>query len=578
MIGVSKSAGFVQSLFNGVIDKELLKPFPVYEKEEKEDVSAILEMVQKFAKDKIDPVQIDLEHKFPDSVREGFAELGLWGLIIPEEYGGFDQSEFTYNKAMEILNGACTSTAITYGGHLSIGLKAILLSGSEEQKRKFLPELASGEKIAAFALTEPGAGSDAAGIKTTAELSEDGKYYILNGQKQWITNGGFAEVYTVLAKIKKAGEDPDASKTTAFIVTRDMEGFSSGKEENKLGICGTSTTPLVLDNVKVPVENVLGGVGGGFKMFMEVLNTGRLSLAAGWVGAAKALIPHALDFALQRVQFGKTVSEFGMIKEKFAQVTVNTFTTESMVYYSTFLKETHNAEISLESAICKVFGSEALWQTVNHCLQVAGGNGYMKEYPFERFLRDSRINLIFEGTNEILRMFIAVSGTRQLSVGLKGIGRKLSENPEEREKQIQEIIEKDNKPSGAPDIGFSDKLDSQLELAAGLTKSFSESIKRVLLRYGREYKNMQFIQKRLAESAMDMYGIYANISRVENLFRNNHHTAEDAMVVSDVFSKQAADRINKNLADIENNNDEDLSKLAEMLYENKKYPFDILEY
>ncbi|MGP8330445.1 MAG: acyl-CoA dehydrogenase family protein [Methanosarcinaceae archaeon] len=346
-----------------------------------------------------------------------------------------------------------------------------------------------------------------------------------------------------------------------------------------MGICGSSTTPLFLENVKVPVENILGTVGGGLRIFMEVLNTGRLGLGAGCVGAAKAIVPHAIQFALDRKQFQKTISEFEMIKEKFAQILINTFTSESMVYYTTWIKEKLNVNIAIESAICKTFASEALWQTVNDCLQVAGGNGFMKEYPYERFLRDTRITMIFEGTNEIQRMFITVTSLLRQSVQLSKYQKELTGDKASREKQIDKIYEKIAPPKANFIIdGFSEKLTEQTELACRLTQRLNEVATKAVLRYGREMRDRQFIQKRLADAAIDLFGIFANIARVENLIRNNHHTVDNAILIAHTFSQQATRRINHNLNDVEDNQDETLSKLAGILYDSKKYPFDILDY
>jgi acyl-CoA dehydrogenase family protein 9 len=574
-----KKTGFIQSLFSGLIDRELLVPFPGYGSEDRRVMSAMLDTIRSFATEQIDPVEIDRAHHIPDSIKKGMKEIGLWGLIIPEEYGGCEQSDMLYNKTMEIINGVCASTAVLYGGHLSIGLKAILLFGTDEQKRKFLPDLASGDKLAAYALTEPEAGSDAANVKTTAELSNDGKYYLLNGTKQWISNGGIADVFTVLAKVRQPGENPDTSKLTAFIVTRDMDGFSSGNEEDKLGICGTSTTSLYFDNVKVPVENIIGEVGSGFKIFMEVLNTGRLSLSAGCIGVAKAIIPHAAQFALEREQFKRTISEFEMIKEKFTRSLVNTFTGESIVYFTTWMKENLGAPVAVESAISKVFTTETLWQTVNDCLQVAGGSGFMKDYPYERFLRDSRINMIFEGTNEIQRLFIALKGLVQLSIRLEKHRKELAGDQASREKQIREIYEKIAPGQESFTIdGFSEKLKDQTETAFRMTRRLNEIAVRAVLRHGSNLRDMEFIQRRLADAAIDLFGIFANIARVENLIRNEHRTADNAVLTSRIFSIQAERRIDQNLNDVEDNQDEALSELAEMLYSSKKYPFDILDY
>ncbi len=574
-----KKQSFVPSLFNGIIEKDHLQPFPQLSEDERDDIGFILDSVKKFTSEKIDAVAIDRDHHIPDSVKNEMAELGLWGLIIPEEYGGFDQKEFTYNKVMEILTGTCSSTSVMLGGHLSIGLKSILLFGTDEQKSKFFPELASGEKIAAFALTEPDAGSDAAGIKTIAELSDDGKHYIMNGKKQWITNGGFADLFTVFAKIKEPGKEVDSSKITAFIVPKDLGGITPGKEEDKLGLCGSSTTPIYFDNVKVPVENVLGEIGSGFNIAMGVLATGRLGLGASCMGAARTVIKHAIEFALQRKQFKKSISEFEMVKEKFANMAVNTFTGESMVYYTTFLKNSLGLDVSVEAAISKTFTSEALWTTVNDCLQIAGGNGFMREYPYERFLRDARINMIFEGSNEILRMMIAVVGLQRPSVVLRKYLKQLPEERVEKLKRIQEISEQIvNNDEDSFFEGFSDELSEQINIASSMIKQLHDRVIKAVLLNGRALRDKQYLQRRFADAAIDIFGIISNILRVENLLRNDHASATNAVVLSRIFARQAQARIIQELDEVILNYDEDLNRAAEILYDAEKYPFEIMEY
>ena len=257
---------FSKCLFAGSIEQDLLFPFPQIDPEEAENLKLILESVRQFAADNVDAAEIDREGRIPREVIDGLAEIGLFGMIIPEEYGGYGLSSTAYNRVFEEIAGIDASLAVTLGGHQSIGLKGLLLHGTEEQKKKYFPKLASGEWLAAFALTEPGAGSDAAGIQSLAVLDESKNHYVLNGNKIWITNGGLADFYTVFAKTP-VGENGE-KKITAFIVTRDMEGFSSGKEEEKLGIHGSSTTEITFDNIKVPVENVIGPIGKGFKVAM----------------------------------------------------------------------------------------------------------------------------------------------------------------------------------------------------------------------------------------------------------------------------------------------------------------------
>jgi acyl-CoA dehydrogenase family protein 9 len=304
-------------------------------------------------------------------------------------------------------------------------MKALLLHGSEEQKKKWLPRCATGELVCAYALTEPGSGSDAAAMKTVAVHDPDKGVWILNGRKQWITNGGYAHLVTVFARTTVEVDGEMKEKISCFMVERDTPGFSSGQPEKKLGIRGSSTTDIVLEDCPVPEFNVVGGVGRGFKIAMEVLNSGRLTLASGAIGGSKEVLKLALEHAENRRQFGRPIVEFEMIEEKIALMAVNLYAMEAMTYLTAGLCDHGVHDYSVESAMGKVFCSERYWENVNHAVQIAGGNGYMSEYPFERYLRDARINLIFEGTNEILRLFIALSGLQKPGESLKEVGRAL---------------------------------------------------------------------------------------------------------------------------------------------------------
>src|SRR5437868_6408329 len=408
---------FMKSLFHGVIAEELIYPFPEMSRDERDNTAMIVDSVKRFIEANVDAAAIDRAQAIPDSVIHGMKELGLFGMIIPQEYGGIGLSSSSYARIVQEVAAYESSLAFTLGAHQSIGLKALLLFGTEAQKAEYLPKLASGEHVAAFALTEPSAGSDAAAIQTRAEPLPDGSGYLLNGSKIWITNGGFADVFTVFARTSPPeGGKP---KITAFIVERAM-GVKSGPPEHKLGIRGSSTTEVFFEDLKVPKKNVLGEVGRGFKVAMEVLNSGRLGLAAGCVGGSKRLIKMAVDRVQERKAFGRPIGEFGLIKDKIATMMADTFAMESMTYLTAGLVDGKVSDYSLESAICKVYASETLWRVVNETLQIAAGIGYMQEYPYERNLRDSRINLIFEGTNEILRCFVALSG-------MQGPGKELAE-------------------------------------------------------------------------------------------------------------------------------------------------------
>src|SRR6266511_3422861 len=415
----------MRALMAGQVPEDAVFPFPEVAAEERETVSAFLESLRGFARVHIDPPRIEREHRIDDEVTRGLADLGIFGMTIPEAYGGYGFSASAYCRVMEEIGTIDASLGILVGGHQSIGMKALLLYGTEEQKKKWLPPLASGELLAAFALTEPEAGSDAASIKTTADYDEKTDTFLLNGNKHWISNGGFAGFFTVFAKDVRLEAKDEHRRITAFAVTKDLGGVVPGKEERKLGLKGSSTVPIELQNVRVPAGNVLGERGQGFKIAVEVLNTGRTSLAAGCVGGSKAMIREAARHATQRKQFQTRIADFEMIRGKFARMMASTYALESIVYLTSGLVDRGLPDYALEGACCKVFGTEAVWQTINDALQIAGGNGFMEEYPYERALRDSRINMIFEGTNEILRVLVALSGMRDAGEDLKEVGKAL---------------------------------------------------------------------------------------------------------------------------------------------------------
>eukprot|EP01135_Chromosphaera_perkinsii_P002790 Nk52_evm158s226 gene=Nk52_evmTU158s226 len=573
---------YVRGLFFGVNNTHQAFPYPnVLDDEASDTINMLVDPVQRFFETEVDSQLIDRDAAIPDEVMNGLKEMGLFGLQIPTEYGGLGLSNTAYSRVVEevCMDG---SIAVTLLAHQSIGLKGILLNGNEKQKRKYLPRLATGEHIAAFALTEPSAGSDAASVKSRAVLSDDGKHFILNGEKIWISNGGIAEIFTVFAqtpvKDPKTGETVD--KVTAFIVERSFGGLTHGKPEDKLGIRGSNTCALHFDNVKIPIENVLGEVGEGFKVAMNILNNGRFGLGAGSGAAIKRGISVAIDHACNRKQFGKSLSEFKLIKEKFAKIAMDGYVCESLAFMTTAMIDRGDKDCYVEAAICKVYGSEASFRSVNEVIQILGGLGFMKDYPAERALRDSRILSIFEGTNEILRMLIALSGVKGAGDRLKGLAKSLKNPITAIPVGTSEIIRRaQRKISSAPKLtGAHSSMSESATFLSERTRDFGAAVEHLLTKHGKNIIWEQIELTRVADITIDLYGMTAVISRASKALESSSvdpSAAEHERKLATAFCKKANKNIQNNLQGIygsaEETGDDLMEQIADDVFEAQHY-------
>jgi acyl-CoA dehydrogenase family member 9 len=579
-----RTASFVQGLCMGRIEEEIIVPFPELRPAEKETLRQVLAAVdQLLGPRERDFREWDVAGEIPRAFVEELKSFGLFGLVIPEQHGGLGFGSTAYSRVLQQIARHDASVALTVGAHSSIGMRGLLLFGTEAQKARWLPRLATGELIAAFCLTEPGAGSDAASVRTTAERRGD--RWILNGEKIWITNGGLADFFTVFAKTPPAGGGGKAHMT-AFIVTRDMPGVSVGPHEDKMGIRASSTTSVHLDGVEVPDDHVLGEPGMGFKTAMRILNAGRTGLGGGCVGAMKKVLALASRHATERTQFGRSISTFGLVKQKLGEMVVDCYASEAVVALVAGLVDQGYQEYAVEAAISKVFATEALWRTADEALQIAGGGGYMRELPYERVLRDARINRIFEGTNDVLRLFVALTAMTDAA------------------DQLQEVAEGVKGVLVDPIKGFGVMSEYALKHAAirtglvgerrswtllhpalaAMAEEYEEHgreiawvIDRVLRRHGRKVIERQFALRRIADILVDLFVLAAVLSRVNAaLEEGGEEGAARELEIARVFARRARGRIRGNLRRVDVNDDELVKALADDALEREGYGWDIL--
>jgi alkylation response protein AidB-like acyl-CoA dehydrogenase len=565
-----QTLGFAKGLFFGHFNGPLVFPYPDIKPDERERVEKAVLDVRRFAEDKIDAMAIDRNADIPPEVVSGLGHLGVLGMTAPEEHGGRGFSQLGYCRIMEVIGGHCASTAVFVNAHHGIGIRALILFGTEEQKRRWLPALVRGEQLAAFALTEPQAGSDAANVQTTATPTADGRAYILNGEKRYITNGAIAKVLTVMARTPTPSPERqrgEGSQVTAFLVTPDMPGFEVLEARMpKCGIRGTATARLAFHNMPVPAENVLGQVGKGLKVALTVLDFGRTTFGASSTGAAKTCLAAAVKHAKTRIQFQQPLSEFELVKKKIAFMAANVFAMEATTSQCAAFIDRGAEDYMLETAMLKVFTTEALWIIVNDMIQIFGGQAYFSNEPYERMMRDARINQIGEGANDVLRAFIALVGMRAVGEQLKGVLDAFHHPLKEGGTLWRFLREQVGARLSAPEIPLrSPLLRSEAHDLAKRVRDFGLAVQTVLRQHREAVLERQYIQERIADAGCDLYASSCTLSRLDHLLTDGNHIPAEKnpeVIAGRYFLRLAERRIRHNLAALHDNDDEQTTLAA----------------
>ncbi|XP_054722579.1 very long-chain specific acyl-CoA dehydrogenase, mitochondrial-like [Uloborus diversus] len=548
---IDASKSFVMSLFKSCPEIAQVFPFPnVMQARDKENLEAMVNTANKFLVEMNDAAKNDERSKFGETALKKLAELGFCGLQVPEQYGGLGLSSTQYARLIQEIGGFDLALGVTLGAHQAIGFKGILLYGNDDQKKKYLPPLAAGKRIAAFCLTEKESGSDVKVLKSRAIPSPDKTHFILNGSKLWITNGGIADIFTVFAQVPVETPSGIAERMTAFIVERGFGGVKSGKPEQKMGIKASNTTEVFFDDCKIPSDNIIGEIGDGFKIAMNIVNSGRFGMAAILSGTMKAAIAEATKHAANRLQFGRLICHFGAIQEKIVRMCMAQYTAESMAYMIAGNMDKNCADFHLEAAITKIFASEAAWYVVDEAIQILGGNGYMTASGLERVLRDLRVFRIFEGTNEVLRVFVALSGFKYAREHFEHF-QELTKSPSKGTGLVLKIIAKLLKRTwGLDGQRFAKTIHPDLEDSAHLLSKcineFGDTSELLLAEQGKNITNNQFLLTRITNSVIDVYAMACVLSRATYALNESVPSAAYEGKMAKLICTEASERIFQN--------------------------------
>jgi acyl-CoA dehydrogenase family member 9 len=563
LFGKENRESLAKDFFQGIVHAKLAAEYPSLDAASRERLTPFLQNVRRFLSTQVDPVKIDQDSRIPQEVVDGLFKLGVMSMSIPIKHGGLGFSQYAYCKVIEEIGRVDASLAILVNAHQSIGIKSLILFGSDSQKKQWLPKLVTGEILAAFALTEAEAGSDAGGLQTRAALNNEGTHYILSGSKRYITNGAVAGLLTVMAKVPDTMDKRGREAITAFLVTPDMPGFEVElANQQKCGIKGTITSKLQFKNLRVPVANIIGEKGKGLRLALTLLDFGRITFGASCTGAAKRCAEDAVRHARNRKQFGKALCEFEMVQEKLARISALAFAMESGTYMTAGLIDRQSSEYMVETAILKVFASEALWEIVNETIQVHGGCAYFKDMPYERMMRDARINMIGEGANDVLRTFIALTGIKTMATNLMDL-RAIPANPSSAMRKWTRAFRTlfPSRKSGRFFVRHP-HLQPLADRLEGMLQEFSKNARSILIKHREAILDRQFPQKRLADAVIHLYLMSCVLSRLDN------PSGEDdplALTKGRYFFQLGEDRFRKALDHPRDDLAADTAEIVEML-------------
>src|SRR5213595_3040633 len=565
--------GFAKGLFLGNFVADWVMPYPRLDATRQAELESALNEVRQMLDRDLDPDWIDRNADIPRNLIDGLARTGVLGMTAPREFGGRGFSQMQCCRILEEIGKRDASTSVFVNAHHSIGIRALLLFGTREQQAQWLPALVTGEELAAFALTEREAVSDAANVRMTATPSDNGSHYILNGEKRYITNAAVSQVWTVMARTP-IPDKPGKDAITAFLVTPDMAGVEmiEGRMP-KLGIRGTATGRFRLNNVRVPKENILGPLGKGLRVALTVLDFGRTTFGACCTGGAKHCLQLAIEHANSRQQFKKTLGNFDLVKKKIARMAADVYAMEAMTNVTASLIDRGLEDYMIETAMLKVFTTDRLWEAVNDAFQIHGGSAYFDDNPLGRMLRDARINQIGEGSNEVLTSFIALVGMRGPGMEFKEIYDTMFNPSRGLARAWNAGMNRLGAAVKIPSVPVkSDSLRAHATQLGRLIWRFNLSVNRALITYREPVMDMQLVQERIAGAAMEMFASACVISRLDSQLKSVAQNGEKGagnQAAAELFLCQSFHRMRRFLSELTDNDDQALIATANSILQRK---------